>query len=206
MRILVISPHADDAELGVGASISRYTREGHEVYILLLATSEKFPEDFPIKDRLGEFKNSMKILGVNKYFIEDYPVRELYKYRQRILDKIIKIRHEISPDAVFIPSLKDIHQDHQIAAMEGYRAFNRKSTILSYEIPWNSRDFNPNYFISINDEDLKKKIDALMQYKSQILLNRPYINEAYLRSQAIFRGVQSGNNMAEAFELLFRSE
>jgi len=202
MRILLISPHADDAELGAGASISRFIEEGYEVTVYLLITKEKFPVNFPIKDRIAEFQASMKVLGVQDYRMENYPVRELYKYRQEVLEKLIALREELNPDMVFLPSLSDIHQDHQVAAMEGYRAFNRRARILSYELAWNTTRFAPNYYIRVDEEDVKKKIEALSKYESQKLLNRKYLNPEFLRAQLIFRGVQCNSEYAEAFEVL----
>ena len=203
MRVLIISPHADDAELGVGATISRFVREGHEITVYLLIIREKFPKDFPIEDRVDEFKNSMKILGVDDYRMENYPVRELYRYRQEILEKFVKIREEIKPEIVFIPSLTDVHQDHQVAAMEGYRAFNRRTNLLGYELPWNDRGFSPNYFIRVNEEDVAKKIRALGMYESQKLLKRKYMDQEFLRAHLLFRGIQCNCNFAEAFEIVF---
>ena len=202
MKILIISPHADDAELGAGATISRFIREGHEVTVYLLVTREKFPENFPIKDRIDEFRDSMKSLGVQDYKIDKYPVRELYKYRQEILEKLIELREELNPEIVFIPSLSDIHQDHQVAAMEGYRAFNRRVKILSYELPWNTTKFAPNYYIKVEEIDVNHKIESLSKYESQKLLNRRYLNPEFLRAQLLFRGVQCNYKYAEAFEVL----
>ncbi len=203
MRILVLSPHADDAELGAGASISRFIREGNEVSVYLLVTKEKFPENFPIEDRIDEFEKSMKVLGVDSYEMENYPVRELYRYRQEILEKFVGLRDKLQPELVFIPSLSDVHQDHQVVALEGYRAFNRRAKLLSYELPWNTSKFAPNYFISVEEEDIQRKINALEKYESQKLLNRRYINSEFLKSQTIFRGVQCDCRYAEAFEVMF---
>jgi len=202
MKVLFISPHADDVELGAGATISRFIREGHEVFVYLLITKEKFPESFPIRDRIEEFKASMQVLGVNNYLFEAYPVRELYKYRQEVLDKLIALRESFAPELVFIPSLSDIHQDHQVVAIEGYRAFNRRANILSYELAWNTTKFSPSYYIAVEEEDVKKKIVALDKYESQKLLNRRYINPEFLRAQLIFRGTQCNQKYAEAFEVL----
>ena len=41
-----------------------------------------------------------------------------------------------------MPSLGDIHQDHETIAREGSRAFKR-TTLLGYEIPWNCFSFQP---------------------------------------------------------------
>ncbi|MCD6542398.1 MAG: PIG-L family deacetylase [Thermoplasmata archaeon] len=202
MRILVISPHADDAELGAGATISRFLREGSDVLVYLVATKEKFPEDFPIRDRVDEFKNSMDTLGVKKHVIANYPVRKLHEHRQQILEDFVKIRDEFRPNVVFIPSLRDIHQDHQVVAWEAYRAFNRRAKILGYELPWNARDFAPNFFVRVSEEDVKRKLEALDKYESQKLLGRNYLDPEFLRAQLRFRGAQCNSKYAEAFETI----
>ena len=202
MRILVLSPHGDDAELGAGASIHRFIREGYEVFVHLLATKEKFPDDFPIKDRLDEFESSMKILGVTKHSTGSYPVRELPDHRQEILEELVALRKDIQPDIVMIPSLNDMHQDHMAVAMEGFRAFNRYADILAYEIPWNTVGFNPAHFISVNKEDIDVKVNALQSYESQRILGRNYIDAEFVKAQVRFRGAQCGCVYAEAFEVL----
>ncbi len=40
------------------------------------------------------------------------------EHRQRILDRMIYYRNKIKPDVVFIPSLDDQHQDHEIVRNE----------------------------------------------------------------------------------------
>ena len=40
-RILVISPHTDDGELGCGGSIAKFVDEGKEVFYAALSTCEK---------------------------------------------------------------------------------------------------------------------------------------------------------------------
>ena len=41
-----------------------------------------------------------------------------------------ELKNELNPDLIFIPSPHDIHQDHQVIANEGLRAFKRQ-TILA---------------------------------------------------------------------------
>ena len=202
MRVLVLSPHGDDAELGAGASIHRFVREGTEVFVHLLATGEKFSEDFPIKDRIGEFERSMKVLGVAGHSTGSYPVRELSRHRQEVLDDLVAIRKDVQPDLVIIPSLNDMHQDHKTVAEEGYRAFNRHADIISYEIPWNNIAFSPNHFISVNEDDIEIKVEALRSYESQKILGRSYMDDDFVRAQVRFRGAQCGCRYAEAFEVL----
>ena len=70
-------------------------------------------------------------------------------HRQDILELLIALWEEWSPDIVFQPSLHDVHQDHQVIAAEGLRAFKR-TTILGYEIPWNNFDFAYQAYVSLD--------------------------------------------------------
>jgi LmbE family N-acetylglucosaminyl deacetylase len=72
----------------------------------------------------------------------------------------------LEPDAVFQPSLHDIHQDHQVIAAEGLRAFKR-TTILGYEIPWNNFDFAYQAYFALERTHLERKVAALEKYASQ---------------------------------------
>ena len=42
-RFLVVSPHPDDAELGLGGTIIKLKKEGHRVYIVDLTSGEPTP-------------------------------------------------------------------------------------------------------------------------------------------------------------------
>ena len=35
-KILILSPHADDEVLGCGGTISKYSKKGHDIYVLVL--------------------------------------------------------------------------------------------------------------------------------------------------------------------------
>jgi LmbE family N-acetylglucosaminyl deacetylase len=98
-----------------------------------------------------------------------------------------------------MPNCNDIHQDHQTIYAEGLRAF-KQTTILGYELPWNNLTFTTNTFIKLSEENVKTKIAALKEYKSQS--SRTYLNDDFIHSLAKTRGVQIGSEYAEAFELI----
>jgi LmbE family N-acetylglucosaminyl deacetylase len=60
MKILVISPHPDDAELGMGGTIATLTEKKYGVNIIDLTDGEPTPKGDP-KTRLKEAKKSAKI-------------------------------------------------------------------------------------------------------------------------------------------------
>jgi len=201
-RILVLAPHTDDGEFGCGGSIAKFLEEGKDVFYVAFSTAEdSVPEGYPRNILEIEVREATKILGINpsNLIIYKFQVRKLNYVRQELLEELVKIRNEISPDLVFIPSPNDLHQDHYTVAMEGMRAFKQIS-ILGYELPWNNITFHTQSFIKLEERHIIKKIEALKAYKSQ--QNRFYANEEFIRSLAITRGTQISVRYAEAFEVI----
>lgn len=199
-KILVLAPHTDDAEIGCGGTIARLLESKKEVYWAVF-TRAAVGKGFDDETVLEELKKSAKKIGVNpkNLFIYNYKLRNLHQQRQPILDDLLKLKKNINPDLVFMPTLNDIHQDHSTIAHEGLRAFKHVS-ILGYEDPWNHLTFNSSSFIHLEKRHIEKKIAAIKQYKSQA--HRPYMAEKFIESLAIARGVQIGCDYAEAFEVV----
>ncbi len=199
-KILIISPHTDDGELGCGGSIAKFIEEGNDVQYVALSCCEKsVPPEYP-KDILSrEVKAATKILGITQPVLFSFDVREFPKYRQEILDTLIRLRDKIKPDIVFTPSRSDTHQDHKTTVEETMRAF-KKCTILGYEQPWNNITFDTHAFIPLREIHVQKKIHALACYETQ--KNRAYLNPDFLRGLALTRGTQIEETYAEAFEVI----
>ncbi len=201
-KILVLAPHTDDGEFGCGGTITKFIEEGHDVYYAAFsACQQSVLPQFPSDILITEVKEATGILGIKpeNLILFDYDVRTFGYHRQEILDDLIKLRADINPDLVFIPTITDIHQDHHTIAEEGLRAF-KFSSILSYELPWNNFSFTTSSFIHLSEENIKTKVNALSAYQSQA--HRPYSDEDFIRSLARTRGVQIGTRYAEAFEII----
>jgi LmbE family N-acetylglucosaminyl deacetylase len=201
-KILILAPHTDDGEFGCGASITKFIEDGKEVFYAAFSAAEKsVPKEMPDDILRSEVKNATTTLGIKRenLFVLEYPVREFPKYRQDILEDMIKFNREIQPDLVILPSTSDTHQDHQVVVKEGFRAF-KKTTMLGYEIPWNNLTFVTSAFVFLEQRHLEAKINALKCYISQ--LGRSYVTEEFIRSLAITRGAQIGTKYAETFEVI----
>lgn len=201
-KILILAPHTDDGELGMGGSIAKFIEEGKEVYVAAFSIAEdSLPAGFKKDALVYEFGGAMKVLGVKSenQFIFKNKVRHFPSNRQIILEQILSLRNLINPNLVFVPSPNDIHQDHQVIASEGLRVF-KKISILGYELPWNNIVFETRSFIKLQDRHLEKKIEALKCYKSQG--HRAYLDEHFIKGLAKTRGTQFENDYAEAFEVL----
>jgi LmbE family N-acetylglucosaminyl deacetylase len=201
-KILLLSPHTDDGELGCGASVAKLIRQGKEViYVAFSACEQSVLPEFPKDILIQEVKAATKELGIltENLILHRFEVRTFNYHRQEILDLLIQLREDYKPDTVLIPSLNDIHQDHKTIAEEALRAF-KFHNVISYELPWNNLNFNTCAFEIVEEQDVLCKINALKQYKSQS--HRPYANEEFLRSQLRMRGVQVARRYAEVFEVV----
>ena len=200
--ILVLAPHADDGELGCGGTIAKFIEEGRDVHVAVFSLAEETILPPWPKDVLAtELGNASRILGIpdDNVIAFRYPVREFPAHRQEILQDIIGLRERIHPDLILVPSPNDIHQDHQVIAREGLRAF-KKQTILGYEEPWNNIVFETRCFVMLKERHVEKKVEALHCYETQA--ERSYLDESFIRSLARTRGTQLESRYAEAFEVL----
>lgn len=201
-RILILAPHTDDGEFGCGGSIAKLSEKGAEIhYVAFSSCRASVPEGFPDDILVREVKAATEILGISpqNLHILDFPVRRFNHYRQEILEELVKHQSQLKPDIVFMPSQNDLHQDHHVVAMEGIRAF-KQTTIFAYEIPWNNINFSTQAFIKLDETHMKTKLEALKKYESQMA--KPYANEEFIRGLAKARGVSSGGEYAEAFEVV----
>lgn len=201
-RILILAPHTDDGELGCGGTISKCIEAGSEVFYAAFSTAdESVPAEFSSNQLEVEVREATKLLGIpiDNLYVFKFQVRKLNYIRQEILDELVKLKLIINPDLVFLPSSKDIHQDHITVTQEGIRAFKHCS-ILGYELIWNNLSFNTDCFIEISQLNLECKLKALKAYTTQ--QEKAYMQPSFIESLARVRGTQVGVSFAETFEVI----
>lgn len=213
-KIVIISPHPDDETLGAGGLISRFSKEGAEVSILIV--SGHLPPLYDAKyfeTSLGESKKAFDIMGVKKSIFLKIPATMVHLTEVSKLNKMISdFIKEINPEVVIVP-FPDRHIDHRVifdASLVACRPTYKESpkTVLAYETlsetHWNAPGiepaFIPELFVDISDYIQLKK-EALSCYSSQID-NAPSrcIDASVALSR--FRGSQNGCIHAEAFKVI----
>ncbi|RAV22119.1 PIG-L deacetylase family protein [Paenibacillus contaminans] len=203
-KILVLAPHTDDAELGCGGTIARMLEEGSEVYVAAFSTAvESLPAGMAPDTLENEFRDAMAVIGVKPehVFVYYYPVRKFSYQRQEILEELVKLRRDIKPDLVLLPSSQDVHQDHQVIHAEGVRAFKEVS-VFGYELPWNQPHSSASAVIRLERRHLERKWLALQMYRSQLALERTYFSKEFITGLASVRGIQIKTELAEAYEVV----
>jgi LmbE family N-acetylglucosaminyl deacetylase len=203
-NLLVIAPHTDDAELGCGGTIARLLEEGTTVHVAVFSGAEdSLPSGAAPGTLIDEFKRAMEVLAIpeSRQHIFDYKVRQMPEHRQSVLEALLRLRADVKPDMVLVPSGSDLHQDHHVIHMEARRAFKEVS-LLGYELPWNHSTFSTQAFVRIEQRHLDLKWRALQQYKTQIQLKRAYFTRNFIDGLAFVRGAQIKVDYAEAFDVV----
>src|SRR5512146_1642124 len=197
-RVLVLAPHTDDGEFGAGGTMARLVEGGSQVcYVAFSIATRSLPDGFAPDTLAREAPGELGIPPEN-LTVHDFDVRTFPAHRQDILELLVALWEEWRPDVVFQPSLHDIHQDHQVIAAEGLRAFKR-TTILGYEIPWNNFDFAYQAYVALESAHVDRKVAALARYASQ--QHRRYSDPEYIRNLARTHGINVNREFAEVFEV-----
>jgi LmbE family N-acetylglucosaminyl deacetylase len=181
--------------------MARLAEAGAEIrYVAFSIATKSLPEGFPPDTLAREVREATAELGIpeSHLTVHDFEVRTFPERRQDILELLIELWEDWRPDAVFQPSHHDVHQDHQVIAAEGLRAFKR-TTILGYEIPWNNYDFSLQAYVALEERHVERKIASLAHYASQ--QHRRYSDPEYIRNVARTHGINVNREYAEAFQV-----
>src|SRR5271157_5739071 len=129
---LVIAPHPDDAELGVGGTILLLKAQGARVGVLDLTDGEPTPHGSP-EIRRRETAAATKILGI--------PWRENLGLPNRTLEPTLAARAALAavfrrtrPRWIFAPYWIDAHPDH-VAATQLIEAARFWSKLTKTDLP-----------------------------------------------------------------------
>jgi LmbE family N-acetylglucosaminyl deacetylase len=204
MKILLLSPHTDDIELGAGGTVLKLTEEkSNDIFWAVFSICEDaVPDGLPPDTLEKEFTSVATKLGIRHYHTYRFPNKNFPQYRQEILDELDSINKEFEPNLVISPSLNDYHQDHKTVAEEAVREFKRGADIIGYELPWNNLVFSPQLTVKLTEKQMQGKWEALSIYRSQFTLGRNYFSKEFIFGWARMRGAQCNSEYAEAFEIV----
>jgi LmbE family N-acetylglucosaminyl deacetylase len=93
----------------------------------------------------------------------------------------------------------DRHQDHRSCSRAVSAAARKVPEILLFQGPSTLVTFEPHYFIELTEEHIKKKINALKSYKSQIKKN--IVDIELIKYLAGVNGHICNTRYAEAFAI-----
>lgn len=181
---LVVAPHPDDAELGMGGTIVRLIQDGWRVGILDLTTGEPTPLG-TLQTRREETRAANRELGNPWRHNLGLPNRDLeptLAHRRSLAGVFRRLR----PRILFAPYWEDAHPDH-LAATALVEAARFWSKLSKTDLP--GQPFHPArvlYYFSVHlriverpsfvldiSAEQQAKVAALRCYRSQLVDNQP---------------------------------
>lgn len=210
LDVLVIAPHPDDAELGMGGAILKMQAEGLAVGVLDLTSGEPTPHGSP-ELRAKETAAASKIL--------DLKWRENLGLPNRSLEPTLENRAKLAgvvrltrPRWLFAPYWVDAHPDHTAATnlVDDARFWAKLSKtdmpgephhpqrIYNYYCVHLKQAAQPAFVLDISDY-WDTKLKSIEAYESQFITGRDGSFLQQLRDEASYWGKTIGVQYGEPF-------
>lgn len=221
LDVLVFAAHPDDAELSMGGTIAKLTKEKFKVGIVDLTKGELGTRGNE-KTRQLEAATADKILKVAKRINLGIPDGNIQRTKENLLAVVKKIR-KFKPKIIFAPFFRDRHPDHQDASvlikealftsgLPKVKTFENKIELQAYRpvklfYYMQTYTFEPTFIVDITTT-FEQKMKAIKAFKSQFFdpnskepetfISKPeFFN--YLISRVQFYGFQIGKQYGEPF-------
>ncbi len=221
LEALIFAAHPDDAEIGMGGTISKMTSEGLDIGIVDFSEAELSTRG-TVAERRKETEEASKILGLSIRENLHLPDGKIKQDELLVLEIVRRIR-KYQPKIIFAPYLNDRHPDHMGAAASVKEAFfysglQKYFTELNGEKQEAYRpeklyyymqtyEFSPSFIVDIS-ETFETKMAAIRAYKSQFhdpdstepetFISKPGFVR-YLESRAGYFGFQIRKDFGEPF-------
>lgn len=213
LDMLVIAPHPDDAELGMGGAIAKMIDLGWKVGVLDLTDGEPTPHGSP-EIRARETRAATEQLRI--------PWRENLGLQNRFVEPTLEARAQLAnvfrrvrPRWLFAPYWEDAHPDH-VAATQLVEAARFWSKLTKSDLegdPYHpERIFyyycvhlkhvpQPAFVLDISD-CWERKAKAIACFESQFITGREHLQPPFLdrlRDEAAYWGKMIGAAYGEPF-------
>ncbi|MDP9206969.1 MAG: PIG-L family deacetylase [Actinomycetota bacterium] len=197
-RLLAVGAHADDIEIGCGATILRLVAEHPGLSVDWLVLSGH-------GDRAGEAADSAAAFltgaGTTRVMVEGFRDGFFPYDGGAVKERFERLKAEVAPDLVLTHRLEDRHQDHRLVAELTWNTF-RDHLILEYEIPKYEGDLGrPNLYVPVGQEHGERKVELLRKcFPSQA--GRSWFSDDTFWATLRLRGIECNapGRYAEAFQ------
>ena len=213
LDVLVVAPHPDDAELGMGGAILKMISNGLKVGILDLTNGEPTPHG-SLEIRAAETKAASEVLGITWRQNLGLPNRSLeasLENRRKLAEvfRLTKVKH------IYAPFWIDAHPDHVAATQltEAARFWSKLSKtdmqgephhpdrIYNYYCVHLKMAANPAFVLDISEQWPTKR-KAIECFHSQFIKGREHLNPGFieqLETEAAYWGKTIGVAYGEPF-------
>ncbi len=175
-RILLVSAHPDDMEIGMGGTVVKMAEAGHSIVSVVITDGRRAPDPTFIGPekmslvRKVESENAAKVLGISETIFFEFDSIASDDNAKAAAAKMIELIDRFGPEEVFTlhPEL-DRHPSHRMAGKICVDALSKRSTnaitLWAYEVwglfaKWDR-------FEDVTDQ-MPTKLAAIAEHRSQI--------------------------------------
>ena len=196
-RVLAIGCHADDIELGCGATLLALAESRSDLEVTWFVLGADGARADEARASAEAF---MERVARPNIVVESFRDGFFPYLGPAVKERFEALKREVSPDLIFTHVGVDLHQDHRLVSELTWNTF-RDHLILEYEIPKYDADLTaPNVYVRIGEELVRRKVEFLLaHFPSQ--RDKHWFTEDLFRGLMRLRGmeVNSPTRFAEAF-------
>ena len=157
-HVLALGAHADDIEIGCGATLLALQRS-----FQLDVTFVVFAAD-GVRENEARASADAFLAGAGNVSVECHRIRDGYLpyLGDEVKDIFEELKAQVEPDVIFTHARHDLHQDHRLVCELTWNTW-RDHLILEYEVPKYDGDMGtPNLFVPVSEEHAREKTDLLL--------------------------------------------
>lgn len=196
-KILALGCHADDIEIGCGATLLTLAQGGSDVEVTWVVLGAE-------GDRGEEARQSAKTFleGVAHSHVAVHGFRDgFFPYVGAEVKEVFEeLKQTLDPNLILTHTRHDLHQDHRLVCELTWNTF-RDHAIFEYEIPKYDGDLGaPNVYVPVSGDLARTKARLLLEaFPSQAA--KHWFDESLFLGVMRLRGMESASptGYAEAF-------
>lgn len=195
-RVLAIGAHPDDIEIGCGGTLLKMSHSGYQLRGLILTRGEMGGDPFVRGETAAR---AATIMGFEQLEVLDLEDTHLPRQATEVFNRIEKAIGEFKPDLILTHSPNDYHSDHETVHRATMAAARNSSSILCFESPSATGQFQPDFFVDVTPF-VDTKLLAISEHRDQ--RKKDYLSPRQILAKLIFRGYQGRVEYAEGFETI----
>jgi LmbE family N-acetylglucosaminyl deacetylase len=197
LSVLCLGAHADDIEIGVGATLLSMIARGVHLEVHWCVLSGVGDREREAQASAADFLSQAAIAKIEIMAFKDgfFP-----EQGEAIKSWFETLKARANPDLILTHYRDDAHQDHRQVCRLTWNTF-RDHCILEYEIPkWDGDIGQPNLYVPVSAGALRRKVDLLISHFGSQRSKQWFDSETFL-GLARLRGMEcrAPENYAEAF-------
>jgi len=204
LKVLCLGAHSDDIEIGCGATILEFVRQGADVRWAVFSGDDRRAEEAARSARLFLGADARRRLMLHTFRDGYFPAQFA-----AVKEACEAVATAFQPDLVFTHFREDRHQDHRVLSDLTWNTF-RRHLVLEFEVPkWDGDLSTPNLYVPVTVRAARRKVTLLTRaFASQ--RSKDWFGDGVFFGLMRIRGMEcrSPSGFAEAFfgrMLVFRT-